>query len=152
MHCTRIAPAVKCRLRHALIYVTRCALPEVLRSSVPSEAERGQCSTAHRQAGSATLDSIADIQRAGLAACAAAFSFEDQFMIVNEDQIRGRLKEAEGKATEVAGKMAGNKKLELKGNVQRALGEAQAKFGDIRQKMRESQKAGASASRPGPRR
>ena len=41
-------------------------------------------------------------------------------MIVNKDQIKGRLKEAEGKAREVAGKMAGNKKLELKGNVQGA--------------------------------
>jgi uncharacterized protein YjbJ (UPF0337 family) len=73
-------------------------------------------------------------------------------MIVNEDQIRGRLKEAEGKAREVAGKMAGDKKLELKGNVQRALGEAQAKFGDIKQKMKESKKLEPSASRPGPTR
>ena len=73
-------------------------------------------------------------------------------MIVNEDQIRGRLKEAEGKAREVAGKMAGNKKLELKGNVQKALGAAQAKFGDIRRKMRDSEKAAPSASRPGPKR
>jgi uncharacterized protein YjbJ (UPF0337 family) len=87
-----------------------------------------------------------------LAVCRAAFSFEDQLMIVNEDQIRGRLKEAEGKAREVAGKMAGNKKLELKGNVQKALGEAQAKFGDIKQKMKDSKKAEPSASRADPKR
>ena len=57
-------------------------------------------------------------------------------MIVNKDQVKGRVKEAEGKAKEVAGKMAGNRKLELKGKVQRAIGGAQAKFGDIRQKLK----------------
>jgi uncharacterized protein YjbJ (UPF0337 family) len=57
-------------------------------------------------------------------------------MIVNKDQIKGRVKEAEGKAKEVAGKMVGNKTLELKGTVQRALGEAQAKFGDVKEKMK----------------
>jgi len=57
-------------------------------------------------------------------------------MIVNKDQIKGRVNEAEGKAKEVAGKMVGNKTLELKGGVQRALGEAQAKFGDVKQKMK----------------
>ena len=57
-------------------------------------------------------------------------------MIVNKDQVKGRVREAEGKAKEVAGKMAGNRKLELKGKVQKAIGEAQAKFGDIRQKLK----------------
>jgi len=61
-------------------------------------------------------------------------------MIVNKDQIKGRVREAEGKAKEVAGKMVGNEKLELKGNVQRALGHAQAKFGDIKQNMKGSKK------------
>ena len=61
-------------------------------------------------------------------------------MSVNKDQIKGRVKEAEGKAKEVAGKMVGNEKLELKGNVQRALGRAQAKFGDVRQKMKDSKR------------
>ena len=61
-------------------------------------------------------------------------------MIVNKDQIKGRIKEAEGRAKEVAGKMVGNEKLELKGNVQRALGQAQAKFGDVKQKMTDSKK------------
>jgi uncharacterized protein YjbJ (UPF0337 family) len=61
-------------------------------------------------------------------------------MIVNKEQIKGRLREAEGKAKEVAGKMAGNDKLELKGNVQRALGRAQAKFGDVKQSMKDSKK------------
>jgi uncharacterized protein YjbJ (UPF0337 family) len=61
-------------------------------------------------------------------------------MIVNKDQIKGRIREAEGKAKEVAGKMVGNDKLELKGNVQRALGQAQAKFGDAKQNMKDSKK------------
>jgi uncharacterized protein YjbJ (UPF0337 family) len=68
------------------------------------------------------------------------FFFQEQVMIVNKDQIKGRVREAEGKAKEVAGKMVGNEKLELKGNVQRALGQAQAKFGDIKQNMKGSKK------------
>jgi uncharacterized protein YjbJ (UPF0337 family) len=61
-------------------------------------------------------------------------------MIVNKDQVKGRIKEAEGKAKEIAGKMAGDEKLELKGSVQRALGQVQAKFGDVKQNIKDSKK------------
>jgi uncharacterized protein YjbJ (UPF0337 family) len=70
----------------------------------------------------------------------AYISFQEQVMIVNRDQVNGRFKEAEGKAKEIAGKMAGNEKLELKGKVQKAIGEAQAKFGDVKQNMNDSKK------------
>ena len=54
-------------------------------------------------------------------------------MSMNKDQVKGRVKEAEGKIKEVAGKLVGNETLEAKGKVQRTLGEAQAKFGDVKQ-------------------
>jgi len=42
------------------------------------------------------------------------------------------VKEAEGKVKEMAGKLVGNEKLEAKGKVQKVLGKAQAKFGDVK--------------------
>jgi uncharacterized protein YjbJ (UPF0337 family) len=80
------------------------------------------------------------LQRGVPAVSQSRFSFLEQVMIVNKDQVKGRVREAEGKAKEVAGKMAGNGKLALKGSVQRALGAAQAKFGDIKQNMKDSKK------------
>jgi len=68
------------------------------------------------------------------------FTIQEQAMIANKDQVQGRAREAEGKAREVAGRMTGNGKLELKGSVQRAIGEAQARFGDIKQKLKRSKK------------
>jgi uncharacterized protein YjbJ (UPF0337 family) len=61
-------------------------------------------------------------------------------MTVNKDQVKGRVNEAKGKIKEVAGKLVGNKTLEAKGKVQKIVGEAQAKFGDIKQDVKDSQK------------
>jgi uncharacterized protein YjbJ (UPF0337 family) len=57
-------------------------------------------------------------------------------MNMNKDQVKGRVKEAEGKIKQVAGKLVGNKTLEAKGVVQKTLGRAQAKFGDVKQDMK----------------
>ena len=57
-------------------------------------------------------------------------------MSTNKDQVKGRIKEAEGKFKEVAGKLVGNEKLEAKGKTQKVLGKAQAKFGDVKQDMK----------------
>jgi len=62
-------------------------------------------------------------------------------MNMNKDQIKGRVKEAEGKIKEVAGRLVGNEKLEEKGKVQKALGEAQAKFGDVKKDVKDSIKS-----------
>jgi uncharacterized protein YjbJ (UPF0337 family) len=59
-------------------------------------------------------------------------------MSVNKDQVKGRVKEAQGKMKEVAGKLVGNEKLEAKGKVKKVLGAAQAKVGDVKQKMKDS--------------
>jgi uncharacterized protein YjbJ (UPF0337 family) len=61
-------------------------------------------------------------------------------MSMNKDQVKGRTKEAEGKIKEVAGKLVGNEKLEEKGTVQKVLGEAQAKFGDVTKDVKDSKK------------
>jgi uncharacterized protein YjbJ (UPF0337 family) len=61
-------------------------------------------------------------------------------MIVNKDQVKGRVKEAAGKVKEVAGQIIGSEKLQVRGTVQKHLGEVQAKFGDIKQDIKESNK------------
>jgi uncharacterized protein YjbJ (UPF0337 family) len=58
-------------------------------------------------------------------------------MSMNKDQVKGRIKEAEGKIKEVAGKLVGNEELEAKGKVQKILGEAQAAFGDVKQEVKQ---------------
>jgi uncharacterized protein YjbJ (UPF0337 family) len=61
-------------------------------------------------------------------------------MSINRDQVKGRVEEAKGKVNEVTGKLVGNEKLEVKGKVQKIVGEAQAKFGDLKQDMKDSKK------------
>jgi uncharacterized protein YjbJ (UPF0337 family) len=58
-------------------------------------------------------------------------------MSINKDQIKGRMKEAEGKIKEVSGALVGNETLEAKGKVQKNLGKAQAKYGDIKQDLKD---------------
>ena len=62
-------------------------------------------------------------------------------MGINKDQVKGRVKEVEGKIKEVAGKIVGNEKLEEKGKVQKTLGEAQAKFGDVKKDVKDAVKS-----------
>ena len=55
---------------------------------------------------------------------------------MNNDQVKGRIKEAEGKTKQVAGKVVGNKSLEEKGNVQKAVGKVQAGYGDLKNDLK----------------
>jgi len=57
---------------------------------------------------------------------------------MNKDQVKGRMKEAQGKVKEVAGKAVGNKTLEEKGRVQSAVGKAQAGYGDLKRDLKKS--------------
>jgi uncharacterized protein YjbJ (UPF0337 family) len=61
-----------------------------------------------------------------------------KFMSMNKDQIKGRVNEAKGTVKEAAGKLVGNEKLEVKGKVQKVVGKAQAKFGDVKKHVKES--------------
>jgi uncharacterized protein YjbJ (UPF0337 family) len=63
--------------------------------------------------------------------------YQEQVMSMNKVQVNGRVNESEGKIKEIAGKLVGNESLEAKGKVQKILGEAQAKLGDVKQDMRD---------------
>lgn len=49
---------------------------------------------------------------------------------MNKDQVKGRIKGAEGKIKEVIGQITGNKALEEKGRVEKVAGDVQATYGD----------------------
>jgi len=55
---------------------------------------------------------------------------------MNKDQVKGRVKEVQGSAKEVAGKIVGNKKLEIEGKVQKNVGKFQAGFGDLKNSLK----------------
>jgi len=55
---------------------------------------------------------------------------------INKDQVEGRVKEAGGKAQEVAGRVTGNHTQEAKGMINKNLGAAQAKVGDLTEKAK----------------
>ena len=61
-------------------------------------------------------------------------------MGVNKDQIKGRIKKVEGKFMEAAARLVGNRKLRVKGKARGLFGAAQAKFGDVRQAVKDSLK------------
>ena len=51
---------------------------------------------------------------------------------MNKDQIKGREKEGADKVKEVAGKIVGNKEMEVKGEIKKNIGKAQASYGDAK--------------------
>jgi uncharacterized protein YjbJ (UPF0337 family) len=67
----------------------------------------------------------------------AGVCLQEQVMSINKDQVKGRVKEAEGKIKEVSGALLGNEKMEQKGKDQKNLGKAQAKFGDIKRDVKD---------------
>lgn len=52
--------------------------------------------------------------------------------------MKGRIDQAKGKVKKFAGKVTGNKDLEVKGKLQSAGGKIQACFGDTRKRHRKS--------------
>ena len=61
-------------------------------------------------------------------------------MSINKDKIKGRVNEAKGKVKEVSGALVGNETMEAKGKVQKNLGKAQAKYGDIKHDVKDATK------------
>ena len=61
-------------------------------------------------------------------------------MNINKDQIKGRVEEAKGAVKEATGKLVGDETLEAKGNIQKNLGKVEAKFGDVKQDVKDSSK------------
>jgi uncharacterized protein YjbJ (UPF0337 family) len=65
---------------------------------------------------------------------------EEQIMGINKDQVAGRAKEAAGKVQEVGGRIAGSPEQELKGKVNKNVGAAQAKVGDVKEHLKDAAK------------
>lgn len=57
---------------------------------------------------------------------------------MNKDQVKGRLKEAKGEIKKGAGKLVGNKTLEVEGNVDKAAGKTQSAYGDMKKEIRKN--------------
>ena len=55
---------------------------------------------------------------------------------MNKDQVKGRVKEAEGTVKEITGKLVGNTELEEKGKLEKTVGKVQAGFGDVKQDIK----------------
>jgi uncharacterized protein YjbJ (UPF0337 family) len=60
--------------------------------------------------------------------------------MMNRDQVKGRAKEAGGKAKEVAGRVTGNRTMEGKGIAKKTLGKIQKSLGDSAERSRERRK------------
>jgi uncharacterized protein YjbJ (UPF0337 family) len=67
-------------------------------------------------------------------------------MGINKDQVEGRAKEAAGKVQEVAGKAVGSTTQQVKGNINKNMGAAQAKFGDAKSHAKDAAKDAAKDS------
>ena len=59
-------------------------------------------------------------------------------MAINKDQVKGRVKVVKGAVKQVAGKLIGSTRLQARGNIQKNLGKVQAKYGDLKKKVKDS--------------
>jgi uncharacterized protein YjbJ (UPF0337 family) len=98
------------------------------------------CTTAVQRLFTSVLASAAAKIRSTACRSLTGVRHEEQAMSMNRDQVKGRIREAKGKIKEAAGKLVGNEKLEQKGKAQKILGEAQAKFGDVKKDVKETVK------------
>lgn len=57
---------------------------------------------------------------------------------MNKDQAKGRIKEAQGKAKEIAGRLIGDTALEFKGKLERVRGKGQGLYGDVQANLKKS--------------
>jgi len=55
---------------------------------------------------------------------------------MNKDQVKGGLKETKGTIKEVTGKIVGKKSLEQKGKVEKAVGQVQSGYGDLKEDLK----------------
>jgi uncharacterized protein YjbJ (UPF0337 family) len=55
-----------------------------------------------------------------------------------EDQVRGTAEKMKGKVNETIGRATGDRKQEVKGDVQQAVGEARKKAGDIKEAVKDT--------------
>jgi uncharacterized protein YjbJ (UPF0337 family) len=68
----------------------------------------------------------------------AIVNSHQQEIVMNEDQVKGRLKEAKGKVKEIAGRVVGNKDLEQEGKIENAEGKVQTGYGDLKEDIKDA--------------
>lgn len=56
---------------------------------------------------------------------------------MNKDQVQGRVEDVKGKIKEAAGKAVGNDRLTAEGQVDQLAGKTQAKVGDTKEKVKD---------------
>ena len=57
---------------------------------------------------------------------------------MNKDQVKGTAEKVKGKVNEAVGHATGNRKQEVKGDVQQAAGEARKKAGDVEEAVKDT--------------
>lgn len=60
---------------------------------------------------------------------------------VNRDQVKGTVKDAEGKVQEQVGKAIGSRKQQAKGLAKQAAGKVQKAYGDVKQALKTPEKS-----------
>jgi len=68
---------------------------------------------------------------------------------MNKDQVKGRVEQAKGSVKEATGKMVRSKKLEAEGQIDKAVGKAQATYGDIKEDVKDASKHQRDPADPG---
>jgi uncharacterized protein YjbJ (UPF0337 family) len=71
------------------------------------------------------------------------YQIQEQAMIINRNQIRGRTTELTGKINEIIGKILRNRQLQARGRFQGVIGKTRAALGDAAHKLGDSSKKGA---------
>ncbi|MCX7305479.1 MAG: CsbD family protein [Hyphomicrobiales bacterium] len=56
--------------------------------------------------------------------------------MVNKDQVKGVAKEVKGSIKETAGRVAGNKRTEAEGAMEKTAGKVQKGYGDAKEKVK----------------
>ena len=64
--------------------------------------------------------------------------FSNQELIMNKDQVNGKLQDIGGKIQEEAGKLVGNKEQEAKGVLNQVEGKTQEKLGDAKEIVKDA--------------
>lgn len=57
---------------------------------------------------------------------------------MNEDQVKGRVKQVKGSVKEATGKVVGSKRLEAEGTTDKAVGKTQATYGDLKEDAKDA--------------
>jgi uncharacterized protein YjbJ (UPF0337 family) len=62
--------------------------------------------------------------------------FHYQEILMNKDQVKGRIETAKGKVKEVTGNILDDKEMEIEGNVQKNVGKVQTGIGNLKEDIK----------------